>query len=177
MFFCTNPRETDAEQKGFSHTASNTVSPERNRFKVLFSVSILEFPLKSVHPHSMTLSWIGLVYTLSRIVFDELNFVLSSTKFLLVRLVQWNLECLESNPVPQKYKSQQKKLWTSIEHTLNLNRTNSEPQQNKLWTSTDKPPQYKVGNLNLTNSELCWILDSFEWNKHRCTYVHLNNLF
>ena len=23
----------------------------------------------------------------------------------------------------------------------------------------------------------CWILDTFEWNKPRCTYVHFNNLF
>ena len=23
----------------------------------------------------------------------------------------------------------------------------------------------------------CWILDMFEWNKLRCTYVHFNNLF
>ena len=32
-------------------------------------------------------------------------------------------------------------------------------------------PLIKWSNLK-TLTETCWILDTFEWNKHRCTYVH-----
>ena len=67
---------------------------------------------------------------------------------------------------------QQDKLWTSTEQTLNLNRTHPESQQNKFWTSTDLPKQH----LNCIDLYLnCWNLQSVVHDARKVINSYLKN--
>ena len=50
-----------------------------------------------------------------------------------------------------------------------------QPVQHQLiwiFSTWRNPKHFKLIYHRVSLCNICWILDSFEWNKHRCTYVH-----
>ena len=164
MFFLYKPEGNGRwTERILTRTASNTASPERNRFTVLFfcehsGVSI-EICSPSQHDTFMnrfslysqpnSVQWAEFCLEFHQIPARPVGAVKSgmpgvescTSKVQISTEETLNLNRTHSEP-------QQNPPWTSTEQTLNLNRTNSEPQQNKLWISTEQ-----TLNLNRTNSE------------------------